>query len=133
MDIRNLCYLDGSVSVIAAIHVIEHFYRWEVPDVLKEWHRALRFGGELILELPCMNKVFGYIAVCVKKGIEISPRMTFDAIYGDHKTQRVAMTHKWGYSQEELKGLMEEAGFTVRIEEPRYHFPIRDMRLVGVK
>lgn len=42
----------GSVEVIYACHVLEHFYRREVPRVLEEWRRVLRPGGTLRLSVP---------------------------------------------------------------------------------
>ena len=43
---------DQSVKEIYASHVIEYFDLVEVRDVLFEWHRVLKFGGELILSVP---------------------------------------------------------------------------------
>src|SRR5262249_3768586 len=50
-DLRRLTpFADASVSEILSVHVVEHFWRWEVRDVLKEWRRVLRPGGKLIVE-----------------------------------------------------------------------------------
>lgn len=43
---------DNSVDEIYASHVLEHFGHREVPDVLKEWTRVLKFGGTLKLAVP---------------------------------------------------------------------------------
>ena len=34
------------------MHVVEHFWRWEVRDVLREWVRVLKPGAPMILECP---------------------------------------------------------------------------------
>ena len=52
-DIRNLeVFEDNSAEEILSVHVIEHFYYWEVADVLKEWVRVLKPGGRMIIECP---------------------------------------------------------------------------------
>ncbi len=41
-----------SVSLIYASHVLEHFGRYEVEGVLREWHRVLAPGGVLRIAVP---------------------------------------------------------------------------------
>jgi predicted SAM-dependent methyltransferase len=43
---------DGSLSLIYASHLLEHFGRWEVDAVLSEWFRVLKPGGVLRLAVP---------------------------------------------------------------------------------
>ena len=115
---------------MAAIHVLEHFYEWEVADLLTEWKRVLKPGGKMILELPCMDKVFAYVHNCVTKKEPLQPFMTLNALYGDPKYKNEAMCHHWGWFQVPLSQMLESVGMQ-RIEffEPRYHFPFRDMRV----
>ena len=51
---------DGSVELIYASHVLEHFGRHEVDEVLREWHRVLRKGGLLRVAVP------DFEAVCLR-------------------------------------------------------------------
>jgi hypothetical protein len=81
-----------------------------------------------------MDKVFHYIATCINHGIAMSPSFTFWALYGDPKHKDPHMCHKWGWTKTKLIKAFKAAGFIeIRDEEPRYHFPMRDMRIVGVK
>jgi len=41
-----------SVSLIYASHVLEHFGRYEVEGVLREWHRVLAPAGVLRIAVP---------------------------------------------------------------------------------
>lgn len=51
--VDNLCnFADGSASLIYASHVLEHFGRYEVEEVLREWHRVLAPGGVLRVAVP---------------------------------------------------------------------------------
>ena len=44
------------------------------------------------------------------------------------------MQHKWCYSKAEIGALFAEAGFqNVQFEEPFFHLPQRDLRIVGSK
>ena len=45
-------FADGSVDLIYASHLLEHFGRHDTERVLKEWFRVLRPGGVLRLAVP---------------------------------------------------------------------------------
>ena len=52
-DLHKLTpFENDSVDEILSVHVVEHFWRWEVVDILKEWTRVLKPGGAMILECP---------------------------------------------------------------------------------
>jgi ubiquinone/menaquinone biosynthesis C-methylase UbiE len=133
-DLRKLPFPDSHADRAVAVHVFEHFYQWEVADLLLEWKRVLRPGGRLVLELPCMDKVFGYIVHRLNKGAAPSPMMSWLPLWGDPKYKDPAMSHKWGYFNEDMRRLLTAAGFEqLSNPEARYHFPIRDMRWEAVK
>ena len=48
---------DDSVELIYASHVLEHFGRHEVDQVLREWFRVLKQGGILRLAVPDFEAV----------------------------------------------------------------------------
>jgi predicted SAM-dependent methyltransferase len=122
------------VDLAIAVHVIEHFYEWEVQDVITEWKRILKPGGILIVELPSMTKVLNYIKQCLEQKQPYWMQMTWWAIWGDPRYQDVAMTHKWGYTDKSMQFEMTKAGFEqVTVMEPRYHVKKRDMRVIGIK
>jgi SAM-dependent methyltransferase len=133
-DITKLPYGENHADAIAAIHVIEHFYLWEVQPILAEWRRVLKPGGRLILELPSMEKVFGYIADMLDRKLPMSGTFSFLPIWGDPKYKHPAMAHKWGYFFSNLRMELIKASFAeIRLDKPRYHFPQRDMRVTAVK
>ena len=129
-DLRKLEIASDSADAVAAIHVLEHFYEWEVADLLTEWKRVLKPGGKMILELPCMDKVFAYVTNCVANREPLQPFMTLNALYGDPKYKNEAMCHHWGWFQVPLRQMLESVGMQkIEFFEPRYHFPFRDMRV----
>jgi len=133
-DLRQLDFSNNHADAIAAIHVLEHFYHWEVEPLLTEWKRVLKPGGKLILELPCMDKVLGYALRCLQQKEAMQPFMTLHAMYGDPRHEDPAMCHKWGWFQKELLKVLESLHFReITVCEPRYHFPFRDMRIECIK
>ena len=129
-DIRKLPHDDESVDEVMAIHVIEHFYRWEVEDVLKEWKRVLKPGGKLVLELPDLNKIM--TAFLEAPNIDVTK--TFWGLYGDpgHKDER--MCHRWAYTAGMLVGILRQIGFKdSHVLAPEFKRPDRDMRLEVIK
>jgi SAM-dependent methyltransferase len=133
-DLLRLPLPNDHADRIAAIHVFEHFYLWETEALLAEWKRVLKPGGSLVLELPCMDKVFGYIAARLAKNEQPAPAFSWLALWGDPKHKSPAMCHRWGYFKSDMGKVLTDAGFTeIRNEEPRYHFPCRDMRMTATK
>ena len=117
-----------------AVHVLEHVYRWEAVPVLQEWLRLLKPGGQLILELPCMNKVFAYLQQLGQGHQQILAQMVHWALWGDPRYGDPSMVHRWGYSMEEVEQVLIEAGAQrITFAPVRYHRKDRDMRVIGYK
>lgn len=129
-DLRSLPFEDGSVDEVLAVHVIEHFYLWEVEDVLKEWKRVLKPGGKIVLELPCLDKI---INAFIEYSGAPPVNLAMWGLYGDpgHKDEK--MCHRWAYSVNALRALLGVVGFQ-EIEErkPEYHVAVRDMRMEAI-
>lgn len=113
-----------------AIHVVEHFYIWDVPEVLSEWYRVLKPGGKMIIEVPDLDKVIYHIMY----GTSI-PNFTLWALYGDPSEKDPLMVHKWCYNAKSLGKLMEKTGFkNIGREMAQFHMKDeRDLRMVGYK
>ena len=102
--------------------------------MLTEWKRVLAPGGQLILELPCMDKIFYYIHRAMTQRQPMEEFMSWFPIWGDPKYQDPKMCHKWGYTKNMLQELLDSVGFeAITLQPPRYHFPMRDMRAEAIK
>lgn len=66
-EIYPLQQEDGSVDVIRASHVLEHFPFAEVPKVVKNWADKLKPGGVLKIAVPD----FAWIAKAYLDGLEV--------------------------------------------------------------
>lgn len=128
-DLFCLPFPDNYADEARAIHVIEHFQPWDAPKVLREWVRVLKPGAELALECPCLDKIIKLFDVP-----NVPPFMTYWGLYGDPRMEDPLMMHKWVYGEKQLARLMAQCGLVgIRGEPPRFHQPVRDMRIVGVK
>lgn len=136
-DAKAIPLPDACADELMAIHVFEHFYRWEVDAVLAEWRRLLRSGGLLILELPdlvkcCENYLSGRM-----RGGKNPDQLARWGIYGDPRTGDKFMCHPWGWSPEELEALLKARGFVSVRHLPTQFHPAgrkhRDMRLEAIK
>jgi predicted SAM-dependent methyltransferase len=129
-DIRKLPdEWEDTADEIMAIHVIEHFYRWEAPELVKEWRRVLKPGGKLILECPNLLKL---CQIFLAKFPPVD--QAYWGLYGDQRHQDPLMCHRWGYIPETLYQLVKDAGFKrIEIATPIYHIPVRDIRVEGIK
>lgn len=136
-DAKSIPLTDGCADELLAVHVFEHFYRWESETVLGEWSRLLKTGGKLVLELPdlvkcCQNYLDGRM-----KGGKHPDQLARWGIYGDPRTGNKYMSHPWGWSPLELEKLLLANGFIkVKHKETQFH-PAgrshRDMRIEAIK
>lgn len=128
-DVRKLSYPHGSIDEIVAIHLFEHFYRHEAPKIMEHWVSLLKSHGELILEVPCLDKVLFLFSQ------NAPPNFTTWGLFGNPAEIEVneSMQHKWCYSKAELSSMMNSFGLIVREEPVKFHKPLRDIRLVGTK
>ncbi len=130
-------FSDNSADEILAVHVVEHFWRWEILGILKEWSRVLKPGAAMVLECPNL------ISACEEflKNPDSTARpdkrgqRTMWVFYGDPAWSDPLMVHRWGYTPDSLAAVMAEAGL-VNIRQEPAQFKLReprDMRLVGEK
>jgi hypothetical protein len=137
-DLHDLAPFDeDSADEILSVHVVEHFWRWEVRDVLREWVRVLKPGGKMIVECP---NILSACQTFLQDPRRFSRedqdgQRTMWVFYGDPKWKDPLMIHRWGYTPESLAALLAEAGLVDVRQEPA-QFKLReprDMRIVGTK
>ena len=137
-DLHDLSIFESnSVDEILAVHVIEHFWQWEVVDILKEWTRVLKPGGKMILECPNLvsaaEEFLKNPDLAAIGGPEGQRSMW--VFYGDPGWKDPLMIHRWGYTPKSLATIMSSAGLIDLKQEPA-QFKLReprDMRITGKK
>lgn len=118
---KGLPFAGGSVDVVYASHILEHFYTDEALVLLKECKRVLRPGGICRVVVPDLRgmaaKYFrseiaadGFV-----DGLNLRPRQRpkdslLKRLY--YFFQGEPHFHKWMYDEASLKRLMDSAGFS---------------------
>ena len=136
-DVRNLKNIKTAIAdEILAVHVIEHFYYWEVVPILQVWRRVLKPGGKLILECP--NLLFACQMIVENPVLGSRPgqdgQMSMWPLYGDPSWQDPLMCHKWAYTPHSLMEVAQLAGLLQPRQEPA-QFKLReprDMRITAL-
>lgn len=121
---------NDSVDVIEGYHVIEHVPYWVADQSLKEFHRALKPGGELVLECPDLWK-------CSINYLELPEytKLGLEGFFGDRKHHLKSMVHQYGYSAFSMADALRCAGFqdSLIIEIPGRRYTSRDLRVIAFK
>lgn len=112
-DIRRLPALDESFDVVHSRHVLEHFGRGELMDILKEWTRILRVGGEIRISVPNLCAAMKQILLMEEEILPPDP-YPFWQLYGqqlDHSDY-----HRNGFTPRRMKLALERLGILGDIE-----------------
>lgn len=137
-DLHDLSpFASDSADEVLAVHVIEHFWRWEVAGVLREWVRVLKPGGRMVIECPNLATACAEFTRDPDAGSweDARGQRTMWVLYGDPEWKDPLMVHRWGYTPASLARLLAEAGLTDIRQEPA-EFKLkepRDMRVTGRK
>jgi len=99
-------FADDSASLIYASHVLEHFGRYEVENVLKEWHRVLAPGGVLRIAVPDFAAV---VEMYEQEGLRDGKSGLVGLICGGQRDE--FDFHKIIFDQPFLTYLLMKAGF----------------------
>ena len=137
-DLRDLApFASDSADEVMAIHVVEHFWRWEIEAVLREWLRVLKPGGQMVIEVPNLLAACEALLANPVAGAreDQAGQRTMWVFYGDPAWQDPLMIHRWGYTPQSLMDLLHSVGLiNVRREPAQYKLrEPRDMRVVGQK
>lgn len=118
----------GAVEEILAIHLIESYYQWQLPDVLREWHRVLGGNGRLVIEGTDLETTMR-MALSENPDVRRSGEW---GLYGrqDVPEPNVDTLHKYVWRPTQLADVLREIGFVVtHIGRATTHDTDRDFRI----
>ena len=104
-DLLGIC--TGEVEEIRCVHALEHVPKAKVLPTLREWHRVLRPGGRLTVDVPDLD----YIA---RHWLEheagpITDAWALDIIFGNQGDE--GQFHMTGFNSRLLEAAITAAGF----------------------
>lgn len=134
MDASTLPFRDGSVEEIVAYDVIEHLSREKFESGIKEWHRALKHGGSLIIESPDIEVLCRDFLNASEEerwerwqGMKGIVWQFYGLQLGGNPKEKWAQTHKWGYTAKRLIAMLS-FGFkdfkTPQARASHHHFRV---------
>jgi len=122
-DARELASLDASqFDAVYCSHNLEHYYRHEVPRVLRGFLHVLKENGFAHIRVPDINAV---MRTTIEQGLDIDdvlyqssvgPIMVVDVLYGHsveiERSGQDFFAHKTGFTQKSLLKALNVAGFS---------------------
>jgi FkbM family methyltransferase len=117
-DAAYIPYPDNSVDEIRAMHLIEHFDWFTGNQILREWHRALKPGGKLVLETPDL------LATAQEFAKQPGNYALHDHMFSTPWIP--GQCHKYLFTEEQLRVQLGWAGFTevTRITPQSTYIPL---------
>jgi predicted SAM-dependent methyltransferase len=118
---ENLSFDAGSVDEIYACHIVEHFSRHEISDLIKKMHGWLREGGKFWIAIPdfgaCVEHYTKYHDISALLGLMMGGQKN------DYDFHKMLFDFKY------LKNVLVESGFKT-VE--RYDRAIHDVSKQGI-
>lgn len=120
-------FMPEYVDSIVAIHLFEHFDPFIVQGVLESWYKILRYGGELIMEMPNIEELCKHFVYSDKQ-----KRYEYlNCIYG---TVTKNFPHRFAYYPEILFDHLNAVGFKdIKFTQPCYNYMGFNMRVECIK
>lgn len=101
-DLHKLPFATGEMDIVYSSHVLEHFGRNEVSEVLDEWLRILKPKGEFRIVIPNI----AWAAEQIMKGIVNND--VLNVLYGQQEFAE--NFHKNGFTPDTLAALLKSKG-----------------------
>lgn len=141
-DIMNIPVEIGTVDAIASHHVLEHFYRHQVIDIVKYFYDLLKPGGFLITEMPDLSRILLLIRLLpfrpkYKSSMKANRDVILAQLYGAswEVNDKGYPYHKYVWMRKEFCEMLSSVGFSVVINtgSTASHVPFRDMAVIAQK
>jgi len=135
-DAGHLPFKDESFEAVFASHVLEHLSPRIYGNVIEEWYRVLKPGGEMYIFVPNLALVAEHILTDPERTVYMSqagPITALDMLFG---MPGDGMHHAWGFTRESLaRRAMEVEWADGLVWESRFGNPYdrAEVRLYGRK
>lgn len=116
----------GPFDAVACNNALEHLYPHEVDKALREFHRVLKPGGHVVIQVPDLEDV--------RPTEDLIPEIGMSGLhlyYGDPELleEFPYMAHHCGFVEDTLRRVMEREGFVVQTKR----LPCHQLMGIGTK
>ena len=142
-DIFTLPFRSKSIELILIVHVLEHFYRWDTIDILREFSRVLQAGGKLVVEMPDLDRcIQWYVEGGYDRhgGRAINTPLGrlnkgYTQLYGNQWSRLEYEVHRYVWTKSEFTEVLQNIRFSIEevTNKTKFHMVNRDMRVIAVK
>lgn len=101
---KRFPFADASFDNVFSAHMLEHLYRAEAENCVREAYRVLRPGGVFRVLVPDLDRL-------VRNYDEAHPEPMLQKIY-ENTQRRDKNRHHWMYTASSLANVLRGAGFT---------------------
>jgi len=108
-DAKEIPYEDDTVDEIFASHLLEHFSYAEIDGILKEWKRALKPGGKLVIETPDAYHSYKRFCEAYEKGDTFWQNKLYGHLHAFPWVE--GQVHKFLFTENQLGVFLSQAGF----------------------
>jgi predicted SAM-dependent methyltransferase len=117
----GLPYKSETIPNVYSSHFFEHLFKEQAIDLLKECYRVLKKGGCIRICVPSLDHEVEKIAHALEayRAGDIAPIEKY-VTWNNVGYSSYYSNHHWMYNPEELKSILQLAGFT-DIKECAYH------------
>lgn len=122
MDAQSIDYPNKSVDALYASHLLEHIGFKQTLETLKEWHRVLKPGGTITINVPDFEWACERFLANYKRGKATGSKHFkhysdfWEIFFGNHIHD--GEYHKAGFTQKTLQEALNRVGFkNVRVEK----------------
>lgn len=123
-DVKTLPFKDGELAGMASRNLIEHFSRFEVGPMVKEWARCVKKGGFIQIETVDMGRT-------MTKWKDIPTENLIDCLFGAQTYPE--NFHKMLMTEAILEDLFDDAGMAVAKCEQFEYREIPRIKMTFVK
>jgi predicted SAM-dependent methyltransferase len=124
-DIFHLPFRSNSIDGLWNVGVMEHFTKYQIADIMKEFHRVLRTNGSIMLLWPATNSLPQKLLRLVEWGINLRSVRNRFRFHPDEISQLK--------SRREGTSILEQNGFRVVHVDNGLRSLMAFKTLVGVK
>ncbi|CAB4176295.1 Methyltransferase type 11 [uncultured Caudovirales phage] len=114
-DVKKLPFEDDTVDEILTVNLVDHIRLQEIPTMFNEWHRILKSGGKLIIDV---GDAIGNAKLLADAKTDDELEWALRLMYCHSRDE--FDSHRWGYTANYLTNVLQKYGFNYLWDKTDY-------------